>query len=665
MPIDKSKIVWNESQNPSRLESVPASVGSTQPATNIGIGAGQSNPPIDATKIKWEEPAAPKSGVGMMEGLGMGALRGVKDVIDTGAHALASGFDKLAGTHESDRIKAADASGTQQFEQQYGDSTAAKIGRVGGQVAATWPIGGAAGSLIKGGAAAIGAPKAVAALGDAVASGGMSAPGAGVLTRAAGGAINGALSAAAVDPASAGTGAAIGAAVPVVAGAAGRLGQAAGAMVAPFTKSGQDKIAGKVMNSMAADPAAAQAALHGAPNVIEGSAPTAAAASGDVGLAGLQRSMASRNPAFAADLAERSTQQNGARLAALEAIAGNPGKISAAEAARDEATAALRESVLERAGKLDTAGFHSRLNAMLADPSNAGILSKKAIKDFRKQLAENSVDGKVHARALYAMRKDVNDILGGKLQGESGNLKYASGQLIKIKEMIDDGLESAAARANLPGGTAVAVPGSSVGSVQAGVTAGKPIPSWRSYLETYSEMSKPIDQMHALEDVMKRIQTGSVDTNGRPILSAAKLNNVLKNDLPKIQGKLHPDQIQLLRNLQGDLNASVLANSAGRAVGSNTVQNLASDQLVSGLLGAAGNSMPAKTLLGNLARLPYARANEAVEGRLGEALLDPTLAAGLMQKAGQKTAAQRMAELPALRVGAKAVPLLATDPGRR
>ncbi|MDD0837919.1 hypothetical protein PSQ40_04975 [Curvibacter sp. HBC61] len=595
---------------------------------------------------------------GILEGAGMGLARGVKDVIDTGAHALASGFDSLMGTKEADRIKASDAAGAQAFEQRYGDSTAASIGRVGGQVLATAPIGGAAGALVKGGAAVGALPKGAAALGDAIASGGIGGSGAGVATRMAGGAINGGLTSAAVDPSTVDAGAGIGAALPALVSGAGRVGQAVGAAVAPFTRSGQDGIVGKTMRSMATDPDAAAAAMRAASEVIPGSIPTAAAASGDVGLSGLQRGLINKSPSFASDMAARTADQNAARTAALEAIAGNEGKISLAEEARDAATAAMREDVLARAGVLDAKPMQAQLDAMLKDPNNAGLLSRKAIRDFKKQLNEVSVNGSVDSRALYALRKDLNDILGGKLQGESGNLKYASGQLIGIKGMIDDAIDMASNRVPMASGTSLGAPQSQLAGAQS-AAVGQAAPSWRGYLSTYADMSKPIEQMKALQDVFKSIQTGTVDTAGRPIISPAMLNNQLKNKLPELKKKLTEEQIQVLRNLQADLNAATLANNAGRAVGSNTVQNLAGDQMINGLLGSAGNATPIKSLVGNVMRLPYARANEMVENRLAEAMLDPQVAAKLMTKAEKKSALERMRELPAAANFGRAFPVLA------
>lgn len=70
--------------------------------------------------------------------LGAGGLRGVKDVIDTGADWLSN----LGGAEENARIKAMNKQGKNEFAAKYGDNTTAQIGRIGGNIAATLPVGG-------------------------------------------------------------------------------------------------------------------------------------------------------------------------------------------------------------------------------------------------------------------------------------------------------------------------------------------------------------------------------------------------------------------------------------------------------------------------------------------------------------------------------------------
>lgn len=155
----------------------------------------------------------------------IGAARGIKDVIDTGAGYLS----KLGGADEAARVQAMNEAGKQDFQQNYGDSTAASAGRVAGNVVATVPLTNALGA----GAAAAGASR----LGNAIASGGMStgakvAPGAtnmlrDLALRSAGAGVGGYVTGEAVEPGSGLLTGGISAAMPPVVKGLGALGSAA------------------------------------------------------------------------------------------------------------------------------------------------------------------------------------------------------------------------------------------------------------------------------------------------------------------------------------------------------------------------------------------------------------------------------------------------------
>ena len=503
------------------------------------------------------------------------------------------------------------------------------------------------GEMAAGGAAAKGVGLALKGagavnLGNAVATSGMT--GGGMLTRSAGAAGAGALSAEMVDEGSAGGGALIGAATPGILKAAGRAGETVASLLRPFTSSGQERIAADILRQYADDPIKAVAALKQAgAQLVPGSQPLTAAAAGDVGLAGLTRTMQNASPGFSNELATRATAQNTARTNMLEGMAGNPGKIATAKEARDTATDAMREGVLSRARPVDAQGMVSAIDAKLADPNNAGQLSQQVLTKYRDLIAKRSKDGAIDARALYELRKDINLELGGKLQGEAGNLRYASGQLADVKAMIDDAIEAASARptAGPSASRELVAQSSALGPRRApGAVgpAGKPGPyeeagpttGWRDYLSTYSEMSRPIDRMVSLRDLTSSIQNGTTDMAGNLMLSPAKLNNLLKTDGAALAKILTPEEMQAVRNLAADMNAGTLALTAGKAVGSNTVQNLAQDRVLQSALGKLGASPLATSTLGTMMKLPYIRANEQIQQRIGDALLDPAVAQRLM-----------------------------------
>lgn len=156
--------------------------------------------------------------------IGAGLLRGAGSI---GATIVAPG-DMLVDAVKSDRqgapsrneqrragIDAGLASlvGANPESIQYG------MGKIGGEIAGTAGVGGILGNAIGRAVPAV-APLAQAVTTGGFRAGGMTGP-AGILTRAAGGAITGGASAGLVDPSQASMGAAIGGALPVVAPAAG------------------------------------------------------------------------------------------------------------------------------------------------------------------------------------------------------------------------------------------------------------------------------------------------------------------------------------------------------------------------------------------------------------------------------------------------------------
>jgi hypothetical protein len=619
--------------------------------TQAGKGPGDAIPGVDNTKALTNIGAGAVRGAGSIGATILYPVDKAEDVIrgDRGPRitGLITGQQPMSRNQE--RRAAMDAALTELVGSDP-NSPAYQVGKVGAEIAGTAGVGGVLANGVRAGAALPVVTRSVPALARVAPNfaralesfGSQAAPAkflngvkqaeslADFATRVAGGATTGGASAALVDPNATDTGALIGGSVPVVGKAGAAIGQTASALVRPLFAKGQDTIAGQVLQKYAANvQQALQAARAAVQNVVPGSQPLTAAVAGDTGLAGLNRTMQNASPDFANELTNRLAQQNAARTSTLEGIAGNEGKLAIAREARDAATGTLRESVLDRAGQIETAPILAQIDGMLKNPNNAGKISQQALNEVRDRVAQfTAEDGTINSRALYALRKDINDVLGGKLQGEAGNLKNASGQLIGVKNLFDDAIDMASRRVNgmaLPGQPALPGPGG---------TPGTPLPSWRDYLNTYSQHSKGIDQMEALQDVLKRAQTGTMDVGGNPVLSAAKLNQILKNEGADLGKTLTAQQMQTLRNVAADLNANTLALTAGKATGSNSVQNMSQDALLKTMLGEKLGSAPiATTTLGNLMKWPYARANSQIMDRINSGLLDPTEYARLVDAA--------------------------------
>jgi hypothetical protein len=219
------------------------------------------------------------------------------------------------------------------------DSTAFKLGRVGGNIAATIPVGGtlAAGMarvpLLAGRAAPL--VNAVSSSGfvtglPAAATVGAKAAQLGI--RATGGAITSGVSSALVDPEHTARGALIGAAIPPalmgVGKVAGYGGRVLSSLVEPFTEAGRAAIVGRTLSRFADDPTAI-AAAQGGPS-ITGALPTVAEATGDAGIARLQDALRSVDPQIENLIGGRLAANNAARVNALQGIARTPADREAA-----------------------------------------------------------------------------------------------------------------------------------------------------------------------------------------------------------------------------------------------------------------------------------------------------------------------------------------------
>lgn len=469
------------------------------------------------------------------------------------------------------------------------------VGRLGANVAGTMGVAGALGKTVQG---LSHAPR-VLQLAQALNTGGLGAGAGGIGTRVAGGAITGGATAGLIDPESAGTGAIIGGALPMATKLAGALGSGAKGMIEPFYQGGREKIIGRAINSVAGNQADdALRNLQQSQPLVQGSQPTAGMVARNPGIAALERASIANNPIATNELALRQAANNEARQAALAAI--TPDRL-AAQQAREAATSSLYSQSSQAPVKVTP-----ELTKLLQRPSMQGAVQRAA------KLAEEAGEA-----------FDLNNMTGKSAQ--------------YIKMALDDMANSA---------PMTGIGGNELRSIQSTRQAyldelGKQIPEYLQANQQYAQLSKPIAQADVLEEIGKKA------TNFRGDLTPAALSRALSDKTAQsVTGRasstlddiLEPNQLSTLNNIKQDLLNQDFAQTAGRGVGSNTVQNLAYTNMLDqfgiptalrqfGPAGAAGNA------LGQVGRLGYKSANERLAQELAEALLDPKTAAQVMQKA--------------------------------
>jgi len=374
-------------------------------------------------------------------------------------------------------------------------------------------------------------------------------------------------------------------------------------MVQPFTEAGREVIVGNVLRKLATQPEQAAARLAQAQPLVPGVRPTTAATAYDPGLASAETAIRAldQSGAFAAQLS--ANQQ--ALLDAYRRISGQPGSIAAAETKRAARTAPMREQAFENRAPVLTDAIEAQIQATLADPMKQRTTVTDAMKEVQRLInARKAPDGTIDPAALYSVRKDISQIMSGALQGEKANLKLARGELKDLLPVIDNVIESGA-------------------------------PGFRAYMDKFSKMSGPIDQMRLLQDIERRVTTGQPNLmTGEPVLAAGQLRRQLANRSDEIGVELSPAAQRKLDSIINEINRGMAATAPGVKVpGSDTFRNMSMGNLIGRVF---SESLADNTTLRTMTRpldFLYKLPDQQIQQLLVEAMLDPKMAAMMMSKA--------------------------------
>lgn len=470
---------------------------------------------------------------------------------------------------------------------------------------------------------------ATAAVGRAILSPSASLPG--VLTGAATGAAQ-----SAIQPVETGGSRAANAAVGGIAGAVVPTAMMAvkggSAIVEPLYKGGRDRIVGRAINEAAGpNRSAVVNALSQAQEIVPGSLPTAAEASGNAGIASLQRTAAAVNPAA---YAERALDQNAARVAAIRELAGDAGKRQFFEAARSSAADDLYKAAYQAGvdlrrnaatgqflSKAEQAARKGEITKLLSTPAlsdaveQAKLLMRNDMKNVRNP--SGSVEG------LHYVRRALSD----KISSAGPDEKRI---LIGLRDRLDTTLDTIS-------------------------------PKYAEARVTFRDMSRPINQMEIGEHLMKKAGSPLPNQVGDPTLFPAAFGRATR-DMDELARQatgfkgakadkiLDPEQIERIISVRQDLARALVAQNAGRGAGSDTVQKLAMTNIMqrSGLPTFLAD-LPGVSRAG---KWVYGGTDDLMRERLAEALLDPKTTARLMDKA--TPSAQRKAVVEALTAAGKA-----------
>jgi hypothetical protein len=400
------------------------------------------------------------------------------------------------------------------------------------------------------------------------------------------------------------TGALIGAPVGAIAPAVGQVvdkGYRAGkALIEPFFESGQEKILGRFLRQMSGgEEAKAMRNLRNPQQLVAGSQPTAAEVAGVPSLAALERTAIATSPTAGNLMAQRQAQNAQAQADALRNIA---------PASRTSKYLDLRERVADdlysdalkplNLGKLD--------DEMTSEIK--GLISRPAIKNAMEKAKENAANRGI----------DIGDP-SGSMRGLHETKMALDEEINTLKAILEKSGPKGAKSAKLD----------SLQNAKANLLNfmenDKVSPVYKTARINYERLSKPIEQLESIAKLTDKAISPETEK-----IYIGQFSKGLK-DL-KQSGVVSDRQIARLEAIKEDLARGKFAATAGKSVGSDTVQKLVYSNLMNetGLPISAGN---------RLGKFVYGDINEQLKNKLAEAMISPQETLRLM-RLGNRPASQ-------------------------
>lgn len=376
------------------------------------------------------------------------------------------------------------------------------------------------------------------------------------------------------------------------------------AVVQPFTQAGRETIVGSLLNRLAFNPERAQQNLNRAEPLVPGVQPTTAATAIDPGLAAAETAIRALDQSGAFPSRLSANQQ--ALLDAFRRLSGKPGSVAAAEAKRTAVTAPMREAAFAGV-TVDPVTFQTGIKLVVNQAIDNVMMSPVGVRQDVETAMRFATDRIAKAQTpmqLYEIRKDLAAAAQGKYNQENPSLRLASGQLKQVISAVDDVIDAAA-------------------------------PGFKAYMDKYSKMSGPIDQMKVLQDIERRVTTGQPNLlTGEPVLAAGSLRRQLANKAEELDLKLSVPAQTRLDNIIDEINRGMAATAPGvKPPGSDTFKNMSMGNLIGRVF---SESMATNTTLRTMTRpldFLYKLPDEQIQQLLVQAMLDPKMAAMMMAKA--------------------------------
>jgi hypothetical protein len=396
----------------------------------------------------------------------------------------------------------------------------------------------------------------------------------------------------------------------------------------PFLRGGRERIAGRTLQRFATDENALQG-LTNAPT-LTGARPTLAEATGDTGLATLERAVGTMDPEAAQLLRARAEANNAARLEALRAVSGGAtqpasrvrrlNQISTGQPTREAAEATRSAAAARSYGEAFDAGVDPdmayalapQLNSILERPSvRAGITRARGM----AQEAGVAIDDPGSVQGLHYLKQALDDQVG-RLRDQPARqrlVQQTSQDLASVLEEI--------------------------------------APLYQTARREFQNNSVPVNRAAIGERLVERASGALRDSSGNRRLQANAFAKALNDegDLIRqatgfrggpqsLEDVLTPSQMGRVSAVRDELEQVANLSQAANGPGSQTAKMLASQNLLRQIAGPMGlpDSFVENAVSQTLLR-PIQFGMNAAEPRIQEAiargLLDPEEALRMIQAA--------------------------------
>lgn len=391
--------------------------------------------------------------------------------------------------------------------------------------------------------------------------------------------------------------------------------KALGAFVAPFTKSGSQRVAGDVLRRFSEG--STDDVIRSASNpsqLVAGSMPTLAEVAQNPGISTLQQALRGVSPTVNNAIGQRATDNLVARTSALRSIAGTADDMAQQKGVRD----LMSESFYAAADK-------AKVPVTIRDRAISEIMERPSLKaawgDAERLAREAGIEtvtskGELTGNGLHFLKMSLDSQIGA---AKTAGKKTEADLLMRTKNALQGWME-------------------------------KNIPEYGKARTAYAQWSKPINEMEVGKVLLNKLQPALMEGSRTPTReTAATFANAVRDAPRTIKGAtgmafenlddvMKPSSANVVNNIVKDLQRKATSEDLAKTVGSNTAQNLASQQLLRNILGPMGlpQSWGESVISQSMAR-PVQFAMKGAEGRiqdvLGQAMLDPNFAAQIMKGA--------------------------------